>query len=224
MAKTKTSQLAEAKALVQTLKSWLPSSVEASKLGPRSKLPYKAMSLREPLLYRIVELGDVTCRLYEDNMLASAFTLTRSTLETSAMLYWLHMKMEETVKAKEVGKDLDNLLNRALLGRKDRDVSLSPINVQTCINHVDKRFKVIKEMYDDLSEYAHPNWFGVMSLYGRPDKKARRLNLQWPELKTQTGEGLPLLCAALILFKFYYEQISVVLPKFIEVCNQGATR
>lgn len=88
---TNTNELAEAKALVQVLESWLPSSVKASELGPRSNLPYKAISLREPLLYRIVELGKATCRLYEDNMLVSAFTLTRSTLETSAMLYWLHL-------------------------------------------------------------------------------------------------------------------------------------
>ena len=55
------------------------------------------------------------------------------------------MKMEEAVQAKEVGKELDALLHRALLGRKDRDVSLPPINVQTFIDHADKRFKVFKK-------------------------------------------------------------------------------
>jgi len=79
-------------------------------------------------------------------------------------------------------------------------------------------------MYDDLSEYAHPNWFGVMSLYGKLDKETRCLNLQWPESGTRAGEGLPLLCAALGLFKFYYDQTSNILPAFIKVCDENLTR
>lgn len=99
------SNLAEAKTLVQELRTWLKSKVEADSLGNRSKLPYKVMSLREPLLYRMVELANVTCRLYQNNEIASAYTLTRSTLEASAILYWLHMKIHKTVTAGHVDKN-----------------------------------------------------------------------------------------------------------------------
>jgi hypothetical protein len=218
------SDLAEAKTILDELRTWLKPKVEAHKLATRSKLPYKAISLREPLLYRIVELGDVTCKLYQDNAMASAFTLTRSTLEASAMLYWLHMKIDETIKLGRVDKELDNLLMRALLGRSDRQVSRAPLNVQTCINHADKKFNGIKQMYDNLSEYAHPNWFGVMSLYGKSPWEKYCLNLGWPEKGARAGEGLPLLCGALELFRFYYQAISNDLQKFIEVCDQDITR
>jgi len=198
------SRLVEAKGLVQEFKDRLPSKVEANKLGCRSKLPFKAISLREALLYRVTELGEVSCRLYEDNMMASAFTLTRSVLETSAMLHWLQKKMEETVTSQKVGEELDTLLMRALLGRKDRPVYLEPINVQTYVEHLDKKFKDagIKDSYSQLSEYAHPNWFGAMSLYAKLDKQTMCLNLGWPEAGVRVGEGLPLLCAALLVFKY----------------------
>lgn len=216
------SSLAQARTLVQELKSWLLSKVTADSLCSSSRIPFKAMSLREPLLYRMVELGDASCRLYEEKKMASAFTLTRSALETASMLYWLHMKMKQTIELKEVPSDLESMLKRALLGRKDKDVL--PINVQTFINHVDNEFGVVKAMYDDLSEYAHPNWFGVMSLYGRPSPDRQSLLLGWQEHGAREGEGVPLLCAALELFKFYHQATSDALPSFIAICSQKPRR
>ena len=122
----------------------------------------------------------------------------------------------------KVGKDLDAVLMRALLGRKDRHIQ--PINVLTFIGHLDKQFKGMGEEYAALSEYAHPNWFGVMSLYGKLDKEARCLHLQWPESGTRVGAGIPLLCAALELFKFYHDKTSNILPAFIKVCDENLTR
>ena len=218
------SRLVEAKGFVQEFKNRLPLKVDANKLGLRSKLPFKAISLRDLLLYRITELGEASCSLYEDNMMASAFTLTRGALETSAMLHWLYKKMVETVTSKKVGAELDELLMKALLGRKDRP-GYQPINVQTYVDHLGKKFKgaSIKDSYSALSEYAHPNWFGVMSLYGKFDKQARCLNLGWPEAGVRVGEGLPLLCVALGVFKYYYEQTSHILPNFIETCDHNVT-
>ncbi len=140
------------------------------------------------------------------------------------MLYWLQIKIHTTVKAGHVDKELDNLLMRALLGRKDRDVSLNPMNVQTYIDHMDKQFQGMGQMYDNLSEYAHPNWFGVMSLYGKPPWERRCLNLGWPEKGTRLGEGLPLLCGALQIFKYSYQKISDDFSKFIRVCDQDILR
>lgn len=217
-----TERLEEAKVFVKELRNRLPSKVSLNELGCRSKLPWKVLSLRAPLLYRIIELADAACRLYKENMLASAFTLTRSAFETSAMLHWLHKQMDEAVKTRKAGDDLDKALMRALLGRKNRH--RQPINVQTFIDHLDRQFEGQKESYADLSEYAHPNWFGVMSLYGKLDEEGRCLNLQWPELGTRVGEGLPLLCSALMLFKFYYDETSKVLPAFIKVCDESLTR
>ena len=219
-----TEDLEEAKDFVKEFKNRLPSKVDQDELGCRSKLPWKALSIRDPLLYRIIELADAACRLYEANLLASAFTLTRSAFETAAMLHWLYKQMDKAVKSRRVGKDLDEVLMRALLGRKDRHIQ--PINVLTFIHHLDKQFKGMGESYAALSEYAHPNWFGVMSLYGKPDpeKKGRCLNLHWPELGTRAGEGLPLLCAALVLFKFCYDQTSNILPAFIQVCDDNLPR
>jgi hypothetical protein len=92
-----TKRLAEAKGFVKVLKNRMPSNVDARELGCRSKLPWKALSLPDPLLYRIIELADAVCRLYEANLLASAFTLTCSAVETSAMLHWLHTQMDKTL-------------------------------------------------------------------------------------------------------------------------------
>lgn len=212
--------LEEARGLINEFRTRLPSQVNANELVSKSKLPWKVLSIRDPLLYRMIDLTDAACRLYEENLLASAFTLTRSSLETSAMLFWLFNKMDDAVKSRKVGRELDDLLMRALLGRKDCNYR-QPINVLTCVSHMNKQFKGWEEMYSNLSEYAHPNWFGVMSLYGKLDTKARCLNLEWPERGTRAGEGLPLLVGALELFKFYYGESSNLLPAFIKVCDNN---
>jgi hypothetical protein len=215
-----TADLVDARALIEEFKTRLPSEINANDSVSRSKLPWKVLSIRGPLLYRVIDLAEPACRLYEENMMAAAFTLTRSTLETSAMIYWLYSKMDDAVKTGKAGKALDDLLMRALLGRRDRS-HRQPINVLTCIGHMNKQFEGWEEMYSNLSEYAHPNWFGVMSLYGKLDRQAKRLNLQWPELGTRAGEGLPLLLGALELFKFYYDESSDLLPAFIRVCDDN---
>ena len=214
------SRLVEIKSFIREFKDQLPSKVDANELRCRSKLPWTVMSLRGALLYRITDLSESACHLYEVNMLASAFTLTRAALETSAMLYWLYMQMEDTVKSGSVGKDLNTDLKKALLGRKDKHVE--PINVLTYLKHLDKKFKgVALQSYFDLSEYAHPNWFGVMSLYGSLDIENRCANLAWPESGARIGEGLPLLFIPLGIFKFYFEATIRLLPDFKAVCDKS---
>ncbi len=216
-------RLAQARGFLAALRGRLQSRVDPANLGKRSKLSFKAISLREVLLYRIVELGEAACDLYESDKLVSAFTLTRSTYETAAMLYWLHKKILDLV---ELGQydGLDDFFMRALFGRKDEKTEVEAFNILKAIDALNKKVSKARAAYDALSEWAHPNFFGTFAMFGRYEEETHCLDLGWFNEAVRHREGLPLLLGALKTFDYYYQDIDDLMPRFIAICDDRVDR
>ena len=129
--------LKEIEARLQLLESNLPASVDGWAVSEISKLPFKALSFRESLIYRMAELGRGAFDSLADNKLVSAILLTRGAVETSAALWYLCAKVEAAVQSATVG-DVDNYLMRLTMGsRTDADLPRA-IKVSEFLQCVDK--------------------------------------------------------------------------------------
>lgn len=82
---------------------------------------------------------------------------------------------------------------------------------------MDKTIPGVLSSYDSLSEIVHPNWWGVVGLYSKPDKA---------KFITYFGRGLrdadssrsmitSAILGSLDAFEYAYNQISNLMPAFL---------
>jgi len=217
--KTEKKELAEAKQLSRRLSSNLPKKIEAASLSYYSKLPFKAFSLREALIYRITELSEVAVELFESEKLVSAIIMTRAVYETTSVLYWLYKRLEKVCTEKELG-NIDEFFMKSLFGSKNGKMPLESYNILTAIDHTDKAFTGYRNAYNTLSEFAHPNWPGLLGAYSKLNRKKIHLELGKDIGNIPLSVALPLLVGALTLFIYYYNEMETYLLKFNEFCDK----
>lgn len=210
--------LSEAKELCEKFKANLPERIDPRILPTNSKLPFKALALREVLLYRMTELGLAACDLYEKLSIVPAILLTRAMMETVAMLYWLYKRLNEVLDTQDLG-DIDDFLMSALLGWRDDRVPMKAYNVLTAVNHIDKKYAGFREMYDSLSEFVHPNWCGAHGSYAKIDKENFWVDLGFGIRSESKPQGIPHLSTSLVIFDCYYNELADLLPLFVSICE-----
>ena len=66
-------------------------------------------------------------------------------------------------------------------------------------------------MYDNLCEFTHPNWSGVMGSYSKIDKQKYTLFLGKEHGKPPLAFGLGPLIESLVIFQHYYNALADVL-------------
>ena len=206
-----------AERLVSDLKETLPAKVAAPPQGIPPEFPFKVLSLREPLLCRIVDLVEASLHLCKTDKGMGAAILARAVLEATAVLFALAEMVESTVKVKgeDVGQ-LEQRLNAMLVGSKNQKTPVEATNILTHIRKMDKTFKGILEHYDLLSELAHPNFSGVLNSYARLGSVKFEL-IMGPRdrLKSIIGQVvIPTLCCCLIASGRFSDRISAVLSAF----------
>jgi cation transport protein ChaC len=220
------SLLLEIRERLKLLESSLPQRVDGYALSPDSKLPMKAMLYREALIWRMAELSRGALENLEKENLCVAVILIRAAVETTAGLWYLRAKLDDAVTNQSKG-DIDDYLMKLLMGSKTVPELPQAINVLTFVDRVNKDIEGFREQYDNLSEFAHPNWAGTSLLYSKSDPK----NL-WTDfgknirgLDSTKQAGALNLSVALMIFEKTYSTIGELVPPFIELCKkrgQGA--
>ena len=211
--------LDDARDLIVKLKIELPAKIDFFQLSEKSKLPWKAASLSALCFYRIVELGEVSVDLYERRLPVSAFLITRSAMETTAILYWLYEKLTKAVENNNK-EEVSQFLDKAMLGSKNKLSPLDSYNSLTAIDKVEKIHEGFRENYDSLSETSHPNWQGLLCPYGKIDEDKKCLRLENNSQRLPINAGLAGLLSALCFFKLYYSKINDLLPAFVKVAEK----
>lgn len=200
--------LAEAKGRAEAMASCLPVSIPAAALPMQSKLPFDIISLREMLFHRASALATPAVSLLEARNVVSGALLTRALIETVAILVDLHSKLEAFVKAPDV-EVLHTFLMKNLFANKYEENGVRHeyfcSSVLSSIDRLDKKSKGIRQMYDVLSEYSHPNYNGVFGTFGKIDQETLVLNLG-PNVRGEGNAiiGVGALVAALTIFEHYY--------------------
>ncbi|HEX7285673.1 MAG TPA: gamma-glutamylcyclotransferase [Candidatus Angelobacter sp.] len=214
------STMSEIRDRLKLLESALPRRMDGYALSPDSKLPMKALVYREVLIWRMVELSRSALENLENENLSSAVTLIRAALETTAGLWYLRTKLHTAVTTKS--KDgVDDYLMKLLMGTRTIQELPQPMNVLNFVDRVNKDIEGFREQYDNLSEFAHPNWAGTSLLYSKSDPK----NL-WTDfgknmrgLNSTRQAGASNLSVALMIFERTYNTVADLMPAFVNLCS-----
>ena len=212
--------LQEAKELAQVLRDSLPKDIYAGSLTLKSKLPFKAISIRELLINRQSELVDAAIVLCEADRLVPAFVVTRAAVETTAVTYLLYRNMKQFVTSRDVHQ-FSEFLMRGLFGSKNDFTPEEAVNVLTAIDHLDKESEDFRKMYDSLCEFTHPNYAGVFGALGLMEEETSTLRLGKKYQAVPTLMAVGPLVISLKLFQKYYNDSAKLLTTLNQLFEQG---
>jgi len=203
------------------MESKLPKRNDPASVSLKAKIPYKALDYREALIWRFVELCRCALEHFNEEDLATATILTRAALETVAALWYLNRKIKSVIDKNSVG-DVDDYLMRLLMGSKTDTAMPDPINVLTFIQKVDAEINGFRKQFDELSEFSHPNWAGTGMLYSKPntEKMWTDFGKNLSNLESVKEVGTINLNIAMEMFEHSYNQISDMMPTFIQICER----
>ena len=212
--------LSKLKLLVNNVQEHLVSSVEASSFPSNTMIPFRTYMFRESLLHRIAELGSTAYNLYNEQNALSGLVITRSILETASILYLLTNKIEKTIESKDL-ISFSKYLARLSTGSKNKSSDIEAINVLTGIDIWDKKENKIRKLYDDLSEFTHPNYWGNLAIMGEIDRKNNKLNFgkEYGKWKSALNIGITSALIILQISQKIYDEMTEILPELIDVCK-----
>ena len=212
--------LDQAKSYVKGLRMGLVSRTDPAQVSVIAKIPYKALEIREALLYRATDLADAACLLFEKENLVSAACITRGFQETLAVLFFVNRKVKKTIEDKDV-QHLDEVLMKVLMGSKNNPDMPDPVNILTMIDRVDKEISKFRAVYDNLSELSHPNWAGTLGVYTKINKER-----VWTDLgrnirlgQSTKAQIVITLYAGLELIVHIYNEFADFLPDLVKICE-----
>lgn len=169
---------------IERLKGYRTSSFPALEKKPGGKLVRMVAVWKSILAYRLVDIANASLDLFESGRLVPGCILARSVLETVAGVHMLN-KHISGVREAEQFEEFVNFLGRASFGSRDQSSNFEAFSVLTMVDHLHKEYG-IRDQYDHLSEYVHPNLKGGLMAYSDIDLKTLSA-----ELGINPG-GLPL--------------------------------
>lgn len=198
------------------LKACLPPRVDPATISTIAKIPFKALCIREVLLYRVSELAEAALACYQHSQLVATATLTRALLESVALLYWLHKELKAVVTNRSTGK-IDEFLGRALVGTRNESTPLLAHNVMNAIDIVTGNIPAYRKLYEELCEIAHPNWGGGWGAYAEWNEEKVWLEFRSDQLPKPLVLG-PLVTSLEFFIQFYNSMIPL-LKEFATLCE-----
>ncbi len=215
--------LQEVRQYADILASSLPDRIQFAALTLESKLPSKAFVLRELLIHRVSPLASAAVDLFELDQVIPAVVLTRAVVETVAVLYSLHERLERFTDDKN-SSELDDFLYRCLLGSRNQPDLPDPINILTFVDRVEKTIPEFRSVYDSLCEYTHPNWAGTFGSFGKIDMERFELKLGPTKRTRAMSTGVKALSGALMIFRVYYNDSAELVQQLNDYFEHGKSR
>ena len=213
---------ASAGAALANIAAARPQRLEARRTADRSKLPFKATLYRDSLLWRIEELGRSALDAYDRDDHVAGIILTRATIETIAALNSLH-RLITRYEGGAIDK-LDATLMSMLMGSRARPDRPDAINILNAIDKLTRMLPAFRALYDELSEYAHPNDAGTASSFAVLEAVPLRATFTARGEQAARRAWLLIECLAtsLVLVMPLYAELSEAAPKFARLCDTNA--
>ncbi len=147
--------------------------------------------------------------------------LLRSGFETLALLIYLNQITAKVLDNKLNFHTFSEKTSQLLLGSKNQSTKHSAINIITVLNHCNKRYPKLLELYSDLSESAHPNYEGICVGYSMVDHEEHRTSFANRWMKMYGDTHLMGMRVCIELFEAEYNEVwpthFVDLERWIEV-------
>jgi methyl-accepting chemotaxis protein len=140
--------------------------------GPllQSKTAWKCAVLQQSLLYRITLLAKGCADAWNAENIVCSVLAARALLETVALAMHISERLEQLMEEKKVAA-LDDLANEILFSTRNDEVveggfGHRATNVLGFIDKLERKMAGIRESYEFLSEWCHPNASGHLFTYG----------------------------------------------------------
>lgn len=122
-------------------------------------------------VHRMVMLGDGTASEWNQRRYLNAAVLSRHLVESLAVWFRVLDRVHALLPDKAI-RQIFVLIMQTMYGRRDNDPVLpQATNVITSIDKLESVVPSIRNIYDQLSEFAHPNSDGHLVFAGTPDER-----------------------------------------------------
>jgi hypothetical protein len=146
------------------IKEILPRRIDPKFSRFHSNVPFKLVSIRDALLHRLVNLGEESVVLHKNKSLIPFLLTVRACLETAALMFSLNRYIEAALKQGSLDL-LKKQLEKTALGSRNSSTEFDSFNIMSAIKKLEKTYPGILQNYENLSEYCHPNFEGVLCSY-----------------------------------------------------------
>lgn len=200
----------------QVLSNWqnsLPATIEPGGLYSRNptahkwKAPFRSLVLRESVFWRLQDLLTQSYALHQLGHALGARILLRSGIETVATLVYLNQLTANVLDGTLNFHTFSETTAILLLGSRNGVTRHAARNILTILEKCDKRYPGLKDLYDDLSESAHPNFEGTCMGYSTVDHDNYVTNFsnRWAKIYADGYIGLMQKCIE--LFEAEYNEV-----------------
>ena len=194
---------------------------------PERLIGQNALFFAQKTITRSHSLLESIVKCINHNQELGTLILIRAHYETTGCIVMLYNRLNSFYQEDIEEGELDSILRRMNMGStmkiENADVP-KPVNAMTYIDEVDKYFKrnpesrhlngLYREGYDQLSEYCHPNFSGLV--LKTHVNKVGVVRFGVPSFKW-LSEGLPLLSISITLFVIVYDKVIELLMKHEEL-------
>lgn len=171
------------------------------------KTLYRSVEIRECAFWRAQDLLSQSLVLYQLTHAIGARILLRCGFETLAILIRLNQNVSQVLDESLDFHDFDNETSKLLLGSKNEQTPVQSINIVTILNHCNKRYPGIYDVYAELSESAHPNFEGLCLGYSRSNRQTLKTTYsnRWMEMYGDQHLDQMRLCMS--VFEYEYDHV-----------------
>lgn len=197
--------------------------LEPIDISKTAKIPFKIVTIREIYLCRTVDFAISSRLLIDNKSLVPLITLVRSLMETNSIF----LRINNLTKKAIDEDNIDNLDEEAMIvlcGTKEEDEE--EYKSKNILGYLDKAAKEyepfpLREIYDNLSEFVHPNHDGCLGSYGSiaGNFEHLHLGLHLEENDFVFKQAINFLLINLQLFKKEYETNKVLVKHLIPICE-----
>lgn len=146
----------------------------------KPKILWEVQNYVQLSIHRVIEVGEGAANAWNTSRPATCFILSRAVMENVAALADVTFQIEGFVKDRKFIETHTLIVNRLMGGKLQKFPPEMQIpNILTAIDKTDKYFPNhrVRELYDFLSEFAHPNSLGMHGLYANIDPSTHILKI-----------------------------------------------
>jgi hypothetical protein len=215
----------EGNACLERLLAQRKSEITLSGPFVESRTGWKCAVLQQAFLYRVCALANGVAGEWNCGNIIASVTLSRSLLETIVVADYIRdemLRLRDPMN-REASDAIDDLCSRHLFATRNQAIidsgsGISPVNILNYVDKFDKKIPSVREAYDFLSEYAHPNGTGQFFTYGELDRKTGRVAFHESAPRVRGIKGHVMACFMLVaFFKLAMQTFDETVPMVTEV-------
>lgn len=209
-------------AILRRWKASLPSSVTVGACLARNataykwKAAYRSLVLRETLFWRTCDLLDQAQNLHDQKHTLGSRLLLRGGLESLAVLAYLNQCTRGVIDGTASFEEFEQRTRVLLLGSRDKSTKHQSVNVLTILKHVDATYPGVLNVYNTLSESAHPNFEGVCFGYSEVDHARHETSFANKLYEMWADRHDSLFSLVALVFEHEYNEVWVSQQKRLE--------